>query len=161
MLSRQQDAVVPVGAAKLLHGHMRIRELLQRERFSRTFERAELLAQFSSLGSLNDKWLHEEFVGSLSAGKCPGAPPRPGTLEAGGLAAATACKPHVSAETVQLAGRAGHMLLWLIRRSVAAGAAGWRLLLAEQEQTPLQAAVALATCSAAPVPDAFGNMQVS
>lgn len=87
--------------------------------------------------------------------------PGQGRLKQVGLAAATACKPHVSAETVPLAGRAGHMLLWLIRRSVAAGAAGWRLLLAEQEQTPLQAAVALATCSAAPVPDAFGNMQVS
>eukprot|EP00891_Asterochloris_glomerata_P007719 jgi/Astpho2/7719/Aster-x1444 len=91
------------GAAKLLHGHMRIRELLQRERFSRTFERAELLAQFSSLGSLNDKWLHEEFVGSLSAGKCPGAPPRPGTLEAGLLGSPRAEKAglHLVWPTVQ------------------------------------------------------------
>ena len=52
-------------------GHMRLRALLNREPpFPAAFRGAALAAQFSSLGSLDDKWLGGEFRDSLAAGRC-------------------------------------------------------------------------------------------
>lgn len=51
------------------YGHMRVRDLLKREEFSAEFRHAPLVAQFSSMGSINPKWL-EEFQASFSQGSC-------------------------------------------------------------------------------------------
>ncbi|PRW59620.1 tyrosyl-DNA phosphodiesterase 1 [Chlorella sorokiniana] len=51
-------------------GHMRLRAILNREPpFPSAFKGAPVVAQFSSLGSIEDKWLREEFLVSLSAGR--------------------------------------------------------------------------------------------
>ncbi|KAK9811236.1 hypothetical protein WJX72_000407 [[Myrmecia] bisecta] len=52
------------------YGHLRVRDLLGREAFDDSFQHAPIAAQFSSLGSLDEKWLPNEFRGSLSAGTC-------------------------------------------------------------------------------------------
>lgn len=57
-------------AARL--GHMGLRTALQKERFEANFIRSPAFCQFSSMGSLDAKWLHGEFQDSLSAGKTPG-----------------------------------------------------------------------------------------
>lgn len=54
-------------------GHMAVRTALQREEFDPGFSRAPVFAQFSSMGSLDAKWLHQEFQASLSAGRCRGS----------------------------------------------------------------------------------------
>ena len=41
------------------YGHMRVRELLRGETFPCEFQHAPLVAQFSSMGSVNTKWLEE------------------------------------------------------------------------------------------------------
>lgn len=51
------------------YGHMRVRDLLSREDFSPDFRHAPLVAQFSSMGSINPKWL-EELQRSFSQGSC-------------------------------------------------------------------------------------------
>ncbi|GAB4821749.1 hypothetical protein N2152v2_008795 [Parachlorella kessleri] len=50
-------------------GHMRVRACLGREAFPSHFAGAPLVAQFSSLGGLDEGWVTAEFTGSLSAGK--------------------------------------------------------------------------------------------
>lgn len=56
------------GPALRTYGHLRVQSLLAREKFPSHFQRAPLIAQFSSLGSLDERWLTNEFRGSLSAG---------------------------------------------------------------------------------------------
>lgn len=53
-------------------GHLRLRACLGKEEFPAAFAGAPLVAQFSSLGSLDAKWLEGEFRASLSAGRAPG-----------------------------------------------------------------------------------------
>ncbi len=53
-------------------GHMRVRACLGREAFPSHFAGAPLVAQFSSLGGLDEGWVTAEFTGSLSAGKSAG-----------------------------------------------------------------------------------------
>jgi tyrosyl-DNA phosphodiesterase-1 len=67
-------------------GHLRLRAALNREApFPNAFRGAPLAAQYSSLGSLDDMWLTEEFKVSLAAGRCGGGN--------GGCAALLRCKP--------------------------------------------------------------------
>ena len=47
------------GADMKKYGHMRVRELLRGETFPSNFQHAPLVAQFSSMGSVNTKWLEE------------------------------------------------------------------------------------------------------
>ncbi|XP_031129904.1 tyrosyl-DNA phosphodiesterase 1 [Ipomoea triloba] len=49
-------------------GHMKLRTVLQECTFSKEFQKSPLVYQFSSLGSLDEKWM-TEFAFSLSAGK--------------------------------------------------------------------------------------------
>nr|GMD05196.1 tyrosyl-DNA phosphodiesterase 1 [Ipomoea batatas] len=49
-------------------GHMKLRTVLQECTFSKEFQKSPLVYQFSSLGSLDEKWM-TEFASSLSAGK--------------------------------------------------------------------------------------------
>ena len=51
---------------------MRLRAALNREEFGVQFAGAPLFAQFSSLGSLDARWVEEEFRVSLSAGRHSG-----------------------------------------------------------------------------------------
>ena len=51
------------------YGHMRVRELLRGETFIGDFQHAPLVAQFSSMGSVNPKWL-EEIQHSFAQGSC-------------------------------------------------------------------------------------------
>lgn len=69
-------------------GHMRLRGCLSQEDFPSKFTGAPLAAQFSSLGSLDQKWLEGEFRASMSAGRCnagqrlgPPSLPGPGGLQ--------------------------------------------------------------------------------
>ena len=57
------------GADMKRYGHMRVRELLRREAFPGDFQHAPLVAQFSSMGSVNTKWL-EEIQHSFAQGSC-------------------------------------------------------------------------------------------
>eukprot|EP00798_Chlamydomonas_sp_ICE-L_P020433 gene20433-27221_t len=64
----------------LWSGHMRVRTLLAKEHLPDEFraQAPQIAAQFSSLGSVDSKWLLQEFGASLatcdrSAGPCPGA----------------------------------------------------------------------------------------
>lgn len=49
-------------------GHMKLRTVLQECTFSKEFQKSPLVYQFSSLGSLDEKWM-TEFASSLSAGQ--------------------------------------------------------------------------------------------
>ena len=55
------------GAKLNSYGHMALRRLLSRECFPDSFAGAPLIAQFSSLGSLNEDWLRE-FRHSMASG---------------------------------------------------------------------------------------------
>ena len=57
------------GAALHRYGHMRVRALLNRERFPRGFANSPLAAQFSSLGSLDAKWLPAGAAGQPGGGR--------------------------------------------------------------------------------------------
>ncbi|XP_060191002.1 tyrosyl-DNA phosphodiesterase 1 isoform X1 [Lycium barbarum] len=48
-------------------GHMKLRTVLQECTFSKEFQKSPLIYQFSSLGSLDEKWM-TEFATSMSAG---------------------------------------------------------------------------------------------
>ncbi|KAF3661450.1 Tyrosyl-DNA phosphodiesterase-related isoform 2 [Capsicum annuum] len=48
-------------------GHMKLRTVLQECTFSEEFQKSPLIYQFSSLGSLDEKWM-TEFASSMSAG---------------------------------------------------------------------------------------------
>jgi len=51
-------------------GHLALRHALAQETFDPIFRGSPVFAQFSSLGSLEAKWVHSEFqAGTLSAGK--------------------------------------------------------------------------------------------
>lgn len=63
------DAGYHKGEAMKHYGHLLMKEILSKEIFSDTFVSAPLVCQFSSLGSLDQKWLFDEFLSSLSAGK--------------------------------------------------------------------------------------------
>lgn len=52
------------------YGHLRVREGLKREQFPVEFRSAPIVCQFSSIGSIDEKWLLDEFCGSLAAGTC-------------------------------------------------------------------------------------------
>lgn len=57
------------GALKLhAYGHMRLRALLSAEDIAPEFRAAHTIMQCSSLGSLDDKWLMQEFLSSCTAG---------------------------------------------------------------------------------------------
>ena len=55
------------GAKLNSYGHMALRRLLSREHFPDSFAQAPMIAQFSSLGSLNEDWLRE-FRHSMACG---------------------------------------------------------------------------------------------
>lgn len=50
-------------------GHMQLRRNLEKEKFENEFKNAPVISQFSSVGSLDEKWLFKEFLVSLSRGK--------------------------------------------------------------------------------------------
>jgi hypothetical protein len=51
-------------------GHLALRHALDRETFDPIFRGSPVFAQFSSLGSLEAKWVYSEFqAATLSAGK--------------------------------------------------------------------------------------------
>ena len=50
------------GADRDDFGHMKVRSLLEKEEFGSCFAGSPLIYQFSSLGSLDEKWLKEEFT---------------------------------------------------------------------------------------------------
>eukprot|EP01025_Chloroclados_australasicus_P022497 TRINITY_DN2314_c0_g1_i2.p1 TRINITY_DN2314_c0_g1~~TRINITY_DN2314_c0_g1_i2.p1 ORF type:complete len:412 (+),score=32.77 TRINITY_DN2314_c0_g1_i2:56-1237(+) len=52
------------------YGHVRVAKFLEKETFDGKFAGSPLVCQFSSLGSLDEKWLYSEFMASLSRGKC-------------------------------------------------------------------------------------------
>lgn len=55
------------GADMHRFGHMRVRALLQAQQLPARFQDATLVCQYSSLGSLTEKWLFDEFGASMSA----------------------------------------------------------------------------------------------
>lgn len=61
-----------LGSAEMLKwGHPRLRALLNREPpFPPAFKGAPLVAQYSSMGSVDEAWLTGEFRESLAAGRC-------------------------------------------------------------------------------------------
>ena len=50
------------------YGHMALRRHLEKQTFDERFKNSPLVYQFSSMGSLSEKWLREEFTESCSAG---------------------------------------------------------------------------------------------
>ena len=84
-------------------GHMRLRALLAAETFPSGMRGAPLAAQFSSMGSLDDKWVQQEFLPTLSAGRAEGG----GTLGA------------------PAAGAAGLQLVWPTVAEVQNSIEGW------------------------------------
>ncbi|KAL3157421.1 hypothetical protein ABBQ32_011893 [Trebouxia sp. C0010 RCD-2024] len=92
------------GPALRTYGHLRVQSLLAREKFPSHFQRAPLIAQFSSLGSLDERWLTNEFRGSLSAGLTSSG----GTLGAGA------------------AGPQGFQLIWPTVQDIRDSVEGWR-----------------------------------
>lgn len=62
-----------------LYGHLRMRELLSSLSLSPELQRAPVVAQFSSMGSLNGKWL-DQFTQSLAAHRQRG-PTAPAALQ--------------------------------------------------------------------------------
>lgn len=48
---------------------MRVRDILQHEKFDDKFNGSPVVSQFSSIGSLDEKWLTMEFMGSLGQGE--------------------------------------------------------------------------------------------
>lgn len=51
------------------YGHMKVRAVLNREVFPCSFVNSPVVAQCSSMGSLDEKWLLQEFCKSLSGGR--------------------------------------------------------------------------------------------
>ena len=64
---RCYDAPVGTGPKLSAYGHMAVRRLLGKESFADSFSKAPIVAQFSSLGSLNEEWLRE-FRESVASG---------------------------------------------------------------------------------------------
>lgn len=50
-------------------GHMRVRSLLAQEPISPEFEKATVVSQFSSMGSLTESWLTKDFLVTMTTGK--------------------------------------------------------------------------------------------
>ncbi len=104
---------------------MRLRSLLSAEPMDATFAMAPAIAQCSSMGSLDRKWLLEEFLGSLTAGN----------FQAAAAAAAGAGAGHDKGQTSGSAsgkgksasaspGRQSLVSSWAKPRSSAAGDVG-------------------------------------
>lgn len=51
------------------YGHMRLRALLSETSIPEQYKQAPCIIQCSSLGSLDERWLKQEFMASLTAGK--------------------------------------------------------------------------------------------
>ncbi len=66
--SRKSDPKEQPRVHQRSFGHMRLRTVLQDQQLPRSFSGAPVVAQFSSLGSTDGKWM-DEFKDSLSAGK--------------------------------------------------------------------------------------------
>ncbi len=64
---RRSDAILGAGSKLSAYGHMAVRRLLGKETFADSFAQAPMVAQFSSLGSLNEDWLRE-FRESMASG---------------------------------------------------------------------------------------------
>ncbi|KAL3159457.1 hypothetical protein ABBQ38_009882 [Trebouxia sp. C0009 RCD-2024] len=92
------------GPALRKYGHLRVQALLAREKFPPHFQRSPLIAQFSSLGSLDERWLTNEFRGSLSAG----------LTSSGGRLGAGAAGPQ------------GFQLIWPTVQDIRDSVEGWR-----------------------------------
>ena len=58
-----------LGASIHQWGHMRLRGLLAKETFPSEYEKATVVCQYSSMGSLTENWLTKEFLPSLTAGQ--------------------------------------------------------------------------------------------
>ena len=56
------------GPQKEMYGHMRLREVLSKERFPVRFAGAPVCAQASSVGALSAAWLHQELGKSMCTG---------------------------------------------------------------------------------------------
>ena len=61
------------GPALNAHGHMRARAVLGAVRFAECFRGAGLALQYSSIGSILEPWLRQEFCASLCAGHVQGS----------------------------------------------------------------------------------------
>ena len=55
------------GGQRDRYGHMRLRGILSRQRWPTEFEESDLVCQFSSLGSIDEKWLKSEFTQSMAS----------------------------------------------------------------------------------------------
>jgi len=55
--------------SKFLWGHMKLRRVLNQERFEPKFKAAPVVCQYSSMGSLTERWLEGEFSSSLCGGR--------------------------------------------------------------------------------------------
>lgn len=58
-------------SAKDIFGHARLRELLRKERFLEKTEPSTAVCQFSSLGSIQEKWIDQEFHRTLFSSSEP------------------------------------------------------------------------------------------
>lgn len=59
------------------YGHMRLRALLSDTHLPQRFTQAGCIIQCSSLGSLDEKWLKQEFMASMTAGRIEGTAKTP------------------------------------------------------------------------------------
>ena len=55
------------GGQRDRYGHMRLRGILSRQRWPTEFKESDLVCQFSSLGSIDEKWLKSEFTESMAS----------------------------------------------------------------------------------------------
>lgn len=58
-------------------GHPALHRALQKQKFPKEFEKSPVLGQFSSMGSFSEKWLNDEFRGSLCGGVIEGPDKKP------------------------------------------------------------------------------------
>eukprot|EP00250_Pteridium_aquilinum_P016998 c23402_g1_i3 orf=440-2491(-) len=62
-------------------GHMKLRSILERHHFDESFVKSPLVYQFSSLGSLDEKWLSEFTVSTSSGSTSQSKPLGPGSIQ--------------------------------------------------------------------------------
>lgn len=103
------------GAAMHRYGHMRLRAVLSREPLPAKFAQAPIVAQFSSLGSISEKWLMDELRVSMAAH----APPRNGApaMAAGATDASAALMSSASLPPLRI--------VWPTVESVRTSLEGW------------------------------------
>jgi len=53
------------GANLEKYGHLKLRKVLSQERFPSKFQKSDVVCQFSSIGSLSESWIEEEFKKSV------------------------------------------------------------------------------------------------